>query len=223
MKNIFKVAIVALVGLVSYNANAQFAVKAGINLNNMSYSNNKDNSSYSSNTGFHVGATYEIDLIGNFLSLEPGLFLDTRGAKTSGNVGLSSYESKLNIVGLTIPVLAKGKIGLGDKLALFANVGPYVNIGLSGKQKTEFKALGVSETKDTDVKFGDGLTESKRFNMGLNFGVGAEFFNFILGVGYDLGLTSITNTGKEVIDGETLESELKAVPSAFKVSLGYKF
>ena len=58
MKNIFKVAIVALVGLVSYNANAQFAVKAGINLNNMSYSNDKDNSSYSSNTGFHVGATY---------------------------------------------------------------------------------------------------------------------------------------------------------------------
>lgn len=201
MKKFFQVAIVALIGLVGYNTNAQessFAVKAGINFNNLT-GENTDN--IKSNIGFHAGVTYELGL-GEIFFVEPGLYFDTRGLKFSQTILGTTVESKTNIYGLTIPVLAKVKFQVGDDMFANFNVGPYANFGFSGKTKVGSESI--------DVKFGDKEGETNRFGFGLNFGAGVEYKNYILGVGYDLGLTETLKDSKQKF-------------STFKISVGYKF
>lgn len=202
MKKILKLALVALVGVIGYNANAQesgFLVKAGLNLNNI-----KDNDGTGdNNVGFHLGAGYEYAFTENF-AIEPGVYLDTRGAKAKEG----EITAKINMIGVTIPVLAKGKFAVGNDFSLFANVGPYVNLNFSGKMKAE----GYGESVSQDIKFGSNAGEMKTANFGLNFGGGVEFKKFILGLGYDLGLSNVSN-----VEGN------KAKLHALKISVGYKF
>lgn len=202
MKKIVIATLVAFVGMLGNSAKAQetsgFSVKAGVNFNTFS----RDNSTgLKSLIGYHIGATYEFDLGKNF-AVEPGLFLDTRGAKYEG-----AFVGKTNIIGLTVPVLAKGRLVINNDLNVFVNAGPFVNIGLGGTRKTE--AAGI--TVKRDVTFGNGDSDIERTNFGLNFGAGIEYQRFILGIGYDLGLSKVNS----------LNTKTKL--NAFKISVGYKF
>lgn len=202
MKKIVIATLVAFVGMLGNSAKAQetsgFSVKAGVNFNTFS----RDNSTgLKSLIGYHIGATYEFDLGKNF-AVEPGLFLDTRGAKFEG----SGFVGKTNIIGLTVPVLAKGRLVINNDLNVFVNAGPFVNIGLGGTRKTEAADITVKR----DVTFGNGDSDIERTNFGLNFGAGIEYQRFILGIGYDLGLSKVNN----------LNTKTKL--NAFKISVGYK-
>lgn len=214
MKKIFQVAIMALVGLVGYNANAQegaLSVKAGINFNGVS---GEGTSGLKRNIGFHAGVGYEMQL-GDIFFVEPGVFFDTMGAKFSEErtaVGITTKtESKTNIYAISVPVLARVKFQVGDDMTAFFNAGPYMSVGLSGKTKfesTTTSSLGslTVEKKDSDIEFGD--KGMNRFGFGLHFGAGVTIKRFIIGAGYDLGLTETAKDSKQ-----------KA--NAFKITLGY--
>ncbi len=201
MKKIVVATLVAFVGMLGNSTKAQetlgVSVKAGVNFNTFS----RDNSTgLKSLIGYHIGATYEFDLGKNF-AVEPGLFLDTRGAKYEG-----AFVGKTNIIGLTVPVLVKGTFEINRDLNVFVNAGPFVNIGLGGTRKTET----ATTTEKRDVTFGNGSSDIERTNFGLNFGAGVEYRRFVLGIGYDLGLSGVNNL--------TVETKL----NAFKISVGYK-
>lgn len=197
--------IATLVALMGVTANVQaqetsgFSVKGGVNFNSFSRENS---AGLKSNIGYHIGATYDIGL-GQYFSVEPGLFLDTRGAKFEG----SGFVGKTNVIGITVPVLAKGTFEVNRDLNVFVNAGPFVNIGLGGTRKTETATV----TEKRDVTFGNGANDIERTHFGLNFGAGLEFHRFILGAGYDLGLSEVKNR------------EVKTKLNAFKISVGYKF
>lgn len=145
-----------------------------------------------------------------YFAIEPGILLDTRGFKIEG------ADSKIDIIGLTIPVLAKGKFAVSHKLLVFASVGPYANIGLSGKSRKK----GV----DYDVEFGSSNpSQMKRVNYGINFGAGIEINRFIIGAGYDLGLSNLGNSN--VVSGGIINVNIdnQIHVDAFKLSIGYKF
>ncbi len=201
MKKIVIATLVAFAGVLTNNVQAQetsgISVKAGVNFNTFS----RDNSTgLKSLVGYHIGAIYEFDFGKNF-AVEPGLFLDTRGAKYEG-----AFVGKTNIIGLTVPVLTKGRFVINNDLNVFVNAGPFVNIGLGGTRKTE----AANVTIKRDVTFGNGSSDIERTNFGLNFGAGIEYQRFILGVGYDWGLSKMNNLN--------VETKL----NAFKISVGYK-
>lgn len=199
MTRFFKVAVMALVGFVGYNANAQessLAIRAGVNFNSLNGENAKG---AKSNFGFHAGVTYELGL-GEIFYIEPGVYFDTRGFKTESKILDKTITSTLNVYGITVPVLAKVKFQAGDDSFVSFNVGPYANFGISAKEKAGSESL--------EVKFDDnGL---KRFGFGLNFGAGFDYQRFLFNAGYDLGLTE---AGKDS----------KTKFTAFKIGVGYKF
>lgn len=217
MKKIFQVAVMALVGLAGYNANAQegaLSVKAGINFNGVS---GEGTSGLKRNIGFHAGVAYEMQL-GEIFYVEPGLFLDTAGFKSSTSEGsIGDYyvknETKANVYALAIPVHAKVKFPVGDDMAAYFAAGPYMSVGLSGKHKTETTSnlpFEGTKTRTTEekIKFGSKAGEANRFGFGLSFGAGVSFKQFIIGAGYDLGLTEIAKDSKQKFN-------------AFKITLGY--
>lgn len=141
--------IATLVALMGVTANVQaqetsgFSVKGGVNFNSFSRENS---AGLKSNIGYHIGATYQLGLGRNF-AVESGGVVDTRGAKFEG----SGFVGKTHIIGLSVPILAKGIFEVNRDLNVFVNAGPFVNIGLGGTRKTETATI----TEKRDVTFGE--------------------------------------------------------------------
>ncbi len=167
--------IVALMVLGATTSFAQLGLRAGVNFDNIS---KEDDFDLDKKTGFHLGAVYNIDLIGSF-SLEPGLYFSQKGFK------LNDDDANMNY--LELPVNVKFKMVDLSALAIDAHIGPFAALGLGGKWKTDI--LGEKE----DVKiFDDDEMGCKRFDFGLQMGLGAVIMNKIYaGVNYDMSLTKI--------------------------------
>ena len=105
--------------------------------------------------------------------LESGLYYTERGGKKNGTtIGYNNFE---------IPFLIKYGIQGTDEIAFLPFIGPYFSYAFSGK----WKANGESGSTFR----GDGLNH---MNMGFKFGVGAEYNNLYLEVGYQLGVTNVS-------------------------------
>ncbi len=164
--------IVALMVLGATTSFAQLGLRAGVNFDNIS---KKEDVDLEKKTGFHIGAVYNIDLIGSF-SIEPGLYFNQKGFKLN--------EDDANMNYLEVPVNVKFKLLDLSVLGLDAHIGPFAALGLGGKWKSD--ALG-------DVKmFDEDEMGCKRFDFGLQMGIGAVLINKIYaGVNYDMSLTKI--------------------------------
>lgn len=210
-----KIALLALVGAFTYQANAQessFIVKGGVNINSVT----TDTKLFEpkSDIGFHIGASYEMP-IASIVSIEPGVYFDTRGYKHEVSVLGTTTTTKTSLMGINVPVLAKVRVEIGNA-AVFFNAGPYMFVPLSAKSTA--KVSGNIETKEKQVSKYDIGSENgkhKRFNFGLNFGAGFEFNNFLIGLGYDLALADGIN--------HEVKDTTFAKYNALKISVGYKF
>lgn len=236
MNRIIKVALVAFVGVLGFNANAQdlgVTVKGGVNFNSLSLSVSGEDAEENpteglkGSVGFHLGASYEIP-VNDLFSVEAGLLFDTRGFKIEitqeNDFFKSESKGSMNFYSFNIPVVAKVKFPVSDNIKLFAQAGLYAEILLSGKENSEstrtFKSTGETRTQKNSesVKFGKYTEEGEeiegpsRFGYGLTFGAGAEINKFVLQLGYDLGL-------KDYDQNENISQKF----NAFKVSVGYKF
>lgn len=210
-----KIALLALVGAFTYQANAQessFIVKGGVNINSVT----TDTKLFEpkSDIGFHIGASYEMP-IASIVSIEPGVYFDTRGFKYEAEILGTKATFKNQFMGVNIPVLAKVKVEVGNA-AVFFNAGPYAYIPFSGKNTVKSDGnIDLNEFVAGEIKFGNEIGNYKRFNFGLNFGAGVEVSNFVLGFGYDLGLN-------DAIKHE-VKDKVAAKYNALKISVGYKF
>jgi hypothetical protein len=210
--------IVALMVLGATTSFAQLGLRAGVNFNNIGKDAKDEPILKAENkTGFHIGAVYNIDLIGSF-SIEPGLYFSQKGFTLDGEelvVGdpnqslfdLSSYSLKgdANMNYLEVPVNVKYKLLDLSILGLDAHIGPFVAYGLGGK------------LEDTKIFDKDGL-DYKRFDFGLQMGVGAVLINKIYaGVNYDMSLTKIN-------EAEGIKKDnLKEKNHVWMISVGLNF
>jgi hypothetical protein len=175
----------------------RLGVRAGLNFDSQKFSVGGISTTSDNKLGFHVGAVVDVPLascassLPQWLYFQPGLYLTTKGSK--GQVATH------NLYCLELPLLASVKVSLTDNFKIRADVGPSVGFALSGKSKTG--------SVSADIFNND---RARRFYAGLDFGAGVEYKRFYLGVGYDLGLSSLYDDSS--VKNRTLS-----------VSLGYSF
>lgn len=194
-------------GTFAQSSGLGFGVKAGVNF--PSYNFSGSNSSYETNsaTNFHLTAFLDAPLVGRFLSVQPGLSLQGKGAEL-----LATNSSKLtqNTMWLEIPVnlVAKVPVGSGN---VFVGAGPYAAFGLSGKNKFDSKWGGT----ESDFDFGKNGT-LKSSDFGLNVIAGFQMGGgLMVHGGYGMGLSDIRGSNNEYFTKDKLTNRVWTIGLGF--------
>lgn len=179
-------------------------LRGGLNLANVSITDNGRIDDAKALTSFQAGIIGDISLA-EFIALQSGLLVTGKGTKSQdGDPSDANYfKATTNPIYIEVPLnlIFKGPIGLNTKF--FAGAGPYLAIGIAGKNKTEGKFLGTSFSSEKDIEWSDddpttfnyeegaGFGIMKRFDYGLNGTAGIETKNIVLSVNYGLGLAKL--------------------------------
>lgn len=194
-------------GAFAQSSSLGFGLKAGVNF--PSYNFSGTNSSYETNpaTNFHITAFLDAPLGGRFLSLQPGISLQGKGAElASGSLGTVTQ----NTMWLEIPVnlVAKVPVGMGN---FFVGAGPYVGFGLSGKNRYDSEWASA----ETDFDFGkDGTLKSTDFGVNIIAGFQLGGGLMIHG-GYGMGLSDIRGSNNEYFSEDRLTNRVWTVGLGF--------
>ena len=190
--------VIALVLFVQIGKAQTFGIKGGLNFANLVYSGGGSTQTDKAITGIHIGPVLDIPLQGSF-NFNTGLLFSMKGSKAEG---VNGYTATINY--LDVPLNLAYKFAISEKSKFFIQAGPNLSYALSGKVKSD----GVSEI----IKFGSGVDESKRFDIGLGFGAGVEFGSIVASVNYQLGLADLDNY-----------TDSKTKSKVFQISLAYMF
>lgn len=188
--------------LLAAGAQAQtgWGLKAGLNFPKTSLSGGRGSYDTKSSTNFYVTGYASIPTATNF-AIQPGLSLQGKG----GKIEEGNTEFKTNLMYLEVPVNAVYYIPAGYTGSVFIGAGPYLGLGLSGKEKVNGKS--------TDIDFGSKDGELERFDWGFNFLLGYKLNNgFLINGGYGLGLGNLSN-----VNG------LKMKNKVFSLGVGFEF
>ncbi len=211
----------ALLLFVGSSLSAQsFAVKGGLNLTKISYSDGGQIFEGSRmvtdpdiRTTFHLGATVDFP-IGNVLSFQTGLIYQNRDfvIGSSGENGGVDFEALFKVAYVDLPITLKADFELGE-LGAYVYGGGYVGAGLSGDGESTTTIAGITETDTGDIEFGeDG--DLNRLDYGALIGAGVEFNSIFVEVSYGLGLANIF---PDPVNDESGKNRL------LSLSLGYRF
>lgn len=182
----------------------------GLNSSSMTWTGSK--------LGFHAGvrATKNLDSqIGPGFYANAGLFFSLKGGKADlGELAQSTIEAYY----LEVPVHIGYKYTVNEDIKLFAEVGPYLDLGLFGNQSSKTIAdwEGTKYDKETRPTF-DTL---RRYDFGLGFRVGAEYKKYVIAIGYDAGIANIYPTN---YDDDDVDVTGTVHSSNFYISAGIKF
>ena len=213
MKKIKLTLFIAIMTIVSVNAQTTFGVKAGANFSSFAYSDSYGESQYEkARTSIHFGAVAEIQISDKF-SFQPELLYSSQGSKYEISEEDYSEKSVAKFDYLTVPLMAKYYVAEGFSL----EAGPQIAFLLSAKDDYAFydhywEDGSYSETYD----MADGF---KKVDFGLNFGVGYKLdsgLNF--GARYYLGLSNI-----EELDDDDYYYYRLIKNRVFQISVGYTF
>jgi hypothetical protein len=217
--------------LIVITANAQkrssAILRGGINVANVTITNDGDIDEANSLTSFQVG------IIGDFriipaIYIQPGIIFTGKGSETqSGNTSDPTfYRAESNPYYIEIPVNLVFKTPTGP-VKFFGGAGPYLAIGVAGKNTVDGKFLGTSFHSENDIEWSDddpstldyeegsGYGILKRFDYGLNGLAGIEFKKAVIGVHYGLGLAKLQS-------GSNSSADDKNKHRVFSVTLGIR-
>jgi hypothetical protein len=185
--------------------NAQGArLEAGLNLANVSVTDDGKVDDAKMLTSFYVGIKGDIP-IADVFAFQPGLLFTGKGSKIqSGDPSSASYyKATLNPYYIEMPLNFVFKTPAVNNTRFFAGAGPYIAVGVAGKNKVEGKSLGIAFSGENDIEFsnddpgtlyddeGAGFGILKRFDYGLNGTAGIEGKSMTLAVNYGLGLAKL--------------------------------
>ena len=197
--------IVSLFILSGTNAQkSSIILRGGLNLANVTISENGRVDDAKNLASFQAGFIGDVSL-GQFVSLQPGLLVTGKGSKTqSGETTDANYfKATTNPIYLEVPLNLVFKFGANGGPNFFAGAGPYLAIGIAGKNKTEGKLLGTSFSSEDDIVWSDddpttldyeegaGFGVMKRFDYGLNGTAGIDLKKAVLSVNYGWGLAKL--------------------------------
>jgi hypothetical protein len=197
MKKLSTLLLILLIGSFGSQTYAQlFGVKGGLNLANQLWQEDGDTYSadFKMKPGFHIGGIVAFPIKGP-LFLETGLILDTKGLSMMEEAYGESYEEKMTLYYLDIPVLVRASLEVTDGVSVYGAAGPYFGMGLTGKDKWTYKGTSGEEQSETeDVEWGNDPDNDhfKRPDFGLSLGGGIVVKGIHVGVLYDLGLANIS-------------------------------
>ncbi len=205
MKLVSAGAIFCLLAATSVNAQSGGQLRAGINLANVSVNSDGRVDDANSLTSFQVGFIGDVPLGGKYFSLQPGILFTGKGSKIQQGEpnDLGYYKQTSNPFYVEVPVTFVLKAPMGGENKFFAGAGPYLAVGVAGKNKTEGRTIVGTYEGERKIRFSDddpttlndeegaGFGILKRFDYGLNGTVGLEGKSLVLGVNYGLGLAKL--------------------------------
>ncbi|WP_295126500.1 porin family protein [uncultured Chitinophaga sp.] len=222
---------IAALGIaVGASAQARLGVKGGLNLSNITVSNDGSVDNNKMLAGWNAGLVADFPL-SDILSIQPGVFYSTKGSKVErGNSGdVDYFKSTTNPAYIEIPVNFVGKIPLGGDGSnkFFIGLGPYAAFGIAGKNKYQLGSGDLAVTGESNIKWDDdspfntgdpnqGFDKYKRFDWGGNILTGFEFGNVIVSAQYGLGFAKI-------LSGEDDSRNDKNKNRVLSFSVGYLF
>lgn len=199
--------VVALSGIF-LNAKSQTYLQGGVDLANITKTKSGATQDNNLLTTFNAGVLGRFG-ISRPIDLESGLLLVGRGSKSntyfSSNTDNNYVKSKFNPLYLEVPLNVVLRIPFQKEDNVFINVGPYAEMGIAGKSKSETNALGVTSSSSDNIKFSNdnpftsqqddaAYNKLKRFGFGVNIGGGIDFGDVLVKVNYEYGLTKINST-----------------------------
>jgi hypothetical protein len=217
MKKFFLLVVLAVMTASFAQAQIKFGARAGFNLTSASYKidvSGFDAPDTKFKPGFQIGVVGELALT-DAIFLQPGILFATQGYKVEDSGEDKQYNEKwddketFSLNYLQIPINVQYKLDLGG-MNLLLQAGPYLGYAIGGKYKYEWNdedAYGKdSGSKEEDLKFGSDAAkgEIKPFDFGIGLGVGLQFSNLQVGLGYNLGLTNLSNADKVTVKNNGL-------------------
>lgn len=202
-------------------------LRAGVNLANVSITNDGDIDEAKTLTSFQLGIIGDFR-IASFLSFQPGIVFSGKGSKTeSGSTDDPTYfRATSNPFYAEIPANFVFKTPTGP-VKFFAGAGPYIAIGIAGKNKTEGKFLGSSFKSEENIKWSDddpatldyeegaGYGIMKRFDYGLNGTAGIETKSAVISLNYGHGLAKLQS-------GSNSSEDDKNKHRVFSLTVGFR-
>lgn len=208
MKKMKLTLVVAMLAIVTAaSAQMSLGVKGGMNMSNF-YGDELNDKNMK--IGFHIGLAADYEFMPS-MAIQTGLFLTTKGSKTTGEFLGIKGEYTHNPMYLQVPVHFAYKLDATPGTRIVFHAGPYVAYGVAGKSKLKVSAGGESRTSEGTNLFGD-KGSLKPFDAGLGLGVGAEFGPILVDLGWDMGLVNISKVSNGNIKNQ----------NAY-LSVGYKF
>jgi hypothetical protein len=199
--------LIAAAILMTATANAQHGrIQAGVNLTNVSITDNGQIDNSKMLTSFQVGIIGDQHLA-SILYLQPGILFTGKGSKDVeiGRPTENFYVKQTsNPFYIEVPINLVVKLPFNSESHFFFGAGPYGAIGIAGKAKTDRKVLTVTTHSEKNIVFTDddpttrsdederyGFGVVKRFDYGLNGLIGIEGPKVALTAGYGLGLAKL--------------------------------
>ncbi len=187
-------------------------LKAGVNLANVSINNDGDIDDARTLTSFQVGIAGDLYLA-PYLSFQPAVLFTGKGTKTeSGQESDATYyRATTHPYYIEIPANLVFKTATGP-VKFFAGAGPYLAIGVAGKNEADGKIFGAGFHSEKEIEWsnddpstldyeeGAGFGIMKRFDYGVNGLAGVEFTKAVLSVNYGLGLAKLQSGSNSSAD-----------------------
>lgn len=205
-------AIIFVLTVPAHSQKSSAILRGGINFANVSINNDGDIDKAKMLTSFQLGLIGDIN-VAPFLAIQPGIVFTGKGTKTqSGTEGSANwYKATTNPYYVEVPVNIVLKTMPGA-VRFFGGAGPYIAMGVSGKNKVNGSIAGVAFSSEESIKWsnddpttlnqeeGSGFGIMKRFDYGLNGLVGIEFSKAVITANYGLGLAKLqsgSNSGAD--------------------------
>lgn len=219
-----KISLIATI-LLAATVNAQKArIQAGLNLANVSVTDNGRVDEANMLTSFQVGIIGDIKLA-PMVAFQPGIIYTGKGSKVQkGEPGDNAYfKQTTNPFYFEIPANIVFKFPFASESHVFVGAGPYLAIGVSGKATTDKTILGVSSHTEKNIVFSDddpttfnqeegtGLGVMKRFDYGVNGTAGIAGKSLVLGINYGLGLAKLQSGTNNNADNNNKHRVLSVV------------
>ena len=187
-------------------------LRVGVNLANVTITNDGDIERNNMLTSFQVGFTGNLK-IAPFLSFQPGILFTGKGSKTESGqtTDANYYRATSNPYYIEIPANFVFKTPTGP-IKFFAGAGPYLAVGVAGKNKVDGKFFGTSFSSEKKIEWsnddpstlnyeeGSGYGILKRFDYGLNGTAGIETKNIVLAANYGYGLAKLQSGSSSSAD-----------------------
>ena len=203
MKKILTLVLFATMMLATtVNAQVRFGVKGGLNVTDMSLSN--DMFDASNRTGFFIGPTVKISLPLTGLGIDASALYDQRSTKLSLADDDDIYSETIKQKSIQIPVNLRYGVGLGSLASVFMFAGPQFGFNVGG------------DIDDIDWKW-------KNSALSVNVGLGATLLkNLQITANYNIacgttGESSLSDAVESVYDG------FKGKSNSWQIAVGYYF
>lgn len=207
MKKLFTLIVLVAATYFAVPANAQlkFGIKGGLNITDMSLSN--DVFETSNRTGFFIGPTIKFTLPIVGLGIDASALYDQREGEVNVEADDNTLVStRLKQKSINIPINLRYDIGLGSLAAVYLAAGPQFGFNVGDKNQSLYKDVAEwrLNTSNFSVNVGAGVMLLGHLQVGTNY-------NIVCG-----------KTGEiTVLDGA--ESVLRGRSNTWQISAAYYF